>query len=655
MPATLVIHASAVRRVDAAAAFVRARGRSGDGVIVVGATRAAADELVARVALEAGGLVNVTRFGLAELAVRLAIPALAAQGLLPTAALGDEALAARAVFDSLDSGELGYFTPVAAMPGFPRALGRTLAELRMGAVPEARLDGDPALRDLRGLAARTDAARRRAGAVDFAQLLATAADAAGEPGSVVHGATLVLLDVAAPSAAEAAFVRALATHAAEALVTVPAADARTREALASLAGSTAHEADGGDSALERLRQGLFSADTPPRGAMDDSVVLFSAPGEGREAVEIARRVQAEARRGVPFDDMAILLRAPQTYLSLLEHALDRAGVPAWYFRGTRRPDPAGRALLALLACADEGLSARRFAEYVSLGQVPTRAAAGGPDADADWAPALDAAVDAIVPDRDRPDEVQPEDERRMQASRGASAIDMAGTLRAPWRWEDLLVEAAVIGGIDRWERRLAGLARDYPAPARGGLRRRGVAAGAGTEARRRTVGRAARVRAAGPRAHGGVAPRAAMGRVAARPHRARPHRPRASPAGAARPARVVAARRHRPHRPPRVCDVLSPRLSTLTQDRRSAGSAACSWARPTRRAGAASGSCSCPALPSGCSRSACARTRCCWTTAARPSAPRWPPSPCARPRSACSCRWRLAPLASGSTSHHVWS
>jgi hypothetical protein len=50
--------------------------------------------------------------------------------------------------------------------------------------------------------------------------------------------------------------------------------------------------------------------------------------------------------------MAVLLRAPQTYLGVLEHALDRAGIPAWFHRGTRRPDPAGRALLALLACAD---------------------------------------------------------------------------------------------------------------------------------------------------------------------------------------------------------------------------------------------------------------------------------------------------------------
>jgi hypothetical protein len=36
-----------------------------------------------------------------------------------------------------------------------------------------------------------------------------------------------------------------------------------------------------------------------------------------------------------------------------------------------------------------------------------------------------------------------------------------GTLRAPWKWEAMLVESAVIGGRDRWARRLAGLTADY--------------------------------------------------------------------------------------------------------------------------------------------------------------------------------------------------
>ena len=75
-------------------------------------------------------------------------------------------------------------------------------------------------------------------------------------------------------------------------------------------------------------------------------------------------------RGVPFDEMAVFLRTPQQYLGLLEHACARGDVPVYFDRGTRRPDPAGRAFVALLSCAADGLSAKRFDEYLSLGQVP---------------------------------------------------------------------------------------------------------------------------------------------------------------------------------------------------------------------------------------------------------------------------------------------
>src|SRR5207302_9529849 len=90
----------------------------------------------------------------------------------------------------------------------------------------------------------------------------------------------------------------------------------------------------------------------------------------RESVEIVRRILDEAAAGVPFDEMAVFLRAPQPYVGLLEHACARGDVPVYFDRGTRRPDPAGRAFIALLSCAVEGLSAKRFDEYLSLGQVP---------------------------------------------------------------------------------------------------------------------------------------------------------------------------------------------------------------------------------------------------------------------------------------------
>ena len=183
--------------------------------------------------------------------------------------------------------------------------------------------------------------------------------------------------------------------------------------------------------------------------------FFSAPGEGREAVEIARRITEEGRQGTPFDRIAILLRAPHVYASLVETALARAGIPAFFARGARRPDPAGRALLVLLDCAIDKLSARRFAEYLSLGQVPPLDADGGPPRGRGvWVAAEE---ESLMP---AADDTAPREEGTPDAPADDSDASpvLEGTLRAPWKWEQLLVDSAVIGGRERWRRRLDGLA-----------------------------------------------------------------------------------------------------------------------------------------------------------------------------------------------------
>ena len=423
-------------------------------ILIVGASRAAADEFALALAAERGATFGVTRMGLTELVAKLAVPALAKRGLTPSAPLSDEAVAARVADDLLARDQLEYFTPVGLMPGFPRALSRTLSELRMAGIDPDRLSGHPGNDDLSELLASTIEAREKAGAVDYATMLETAtAELTAHP-EFLATITVVLLDVAINSKAEAVFVRAVIAAAMAVVVTVPTGDRRTLEELGL---DPAGTAPGGDAALHRLQRHLFTDEPPSAGESDESVVLFSAPGEGREAIEIARRLLTEAAQGTPFDQMAVLLRAPHIYLSVLEHALDRAGIPAWFHRGTRRPDPAGRALLALLACADEGLSARRFAEYVSIGQVPLTAT-GNAD---QWSPPADELVEALLSPADRAEDTQPEDEAQAQVLRGESANDLAGTLRAPWRWEDLIVEAAVIGKLERWQRRLMGLQHEY--------------------------------------------------------------------------------------------------------------------------------------------------------------------------------------------------
>ena len=133
-------------------------------------------------------------------------------------------------------------------------------------------------------------------------------------------------------------------------------------------------------------------------------------------------------------------------------------MPAWFSRGTRRPLTAGRAFLALLACAAEQLSASRFAEYLSFAQVPLESE----KADASWAASQDESFGRVQPPLTRVKPENPTNPRIPESRRSrdpGSRIRsvLAGTLRAPWRWEALIVDAAVIGrDATRWARRSKG-------------------------------------------------------------------------------------------------------------------------------------------------------------------------------------------------------
>jgi hypothetical protein len=84
---------------------------------------------------------------------------------------------------------------------------------------------------------------------------------------------------------------------------------------------------------------------------------------------MVRRIRAMAENGTPFDKVAILLRNVERYQPMLEEAMSRAAIPVYFSMGSARPDPAGRAFLALLGCAADGCSATGFAEYLSIGET----------------------------------------------------------------------------------------------------------------------------------------------------------------------------------------------------------------------------------------------------------------------------------------------
>jgi len=453
---------SAAERLRVADAFVTRYPADAD-VLIIAASRDAADDFARRVTAARGAMFGLHRASFTQLAARFAAAEMARLALAPATALGANAVAARISFEAARARALAYFTPVARYPGFARALAATLGELRVAGVDPGALEAlDGPGHDVAELARRFEAQLDAGRITDRAGLLGIAARAAAEGAlDALRRMPMVLLDVAIAGQAERDFVHALTAVSPAVLATVPAGDDATLEALGAGAASAApREAEPASSDLARARDFLFAAAPPPQRAVRGDVLFFSAPGEGREMVEIARRILAEARAGTPFDEMAVLLRAPEIYSSLLEAALRRAGIPAWFARGTSRPDPAGRAFLALLDCALEGLSARRFAEYLSLGQVPALDASGAPPTERSvWtAPddeTLGPAAEAISP--------EPPESATIPEPDADDRPVVDGTLRAPWKWEQLLVESAVIGGQDRWTRRLVGLEAEYRA------------------------------------------------------------------------------------------------------------------------------------------------------------------------------------------------
>jgi len=356
---------------------------------------------------------------------------MAERGLTPLSTLGLEAVTARVAHAASREGLLRYFAPVSALPGFARALARTLSELRLARIRTNELDSRGlAGADLGRLLGRYQeelAARSLADLASIFELAGGAAERIGLP--------LLLLDVRLETQASREFFERLAAGSPDIFL---AASPAVAESLGGSAEDLDTEAPNG--AIEHLRRYVFSASPLPcaasLGSNPSGFEMFSSPGEGLETAEIARRILGLARQGVGFDQIAILLRNPDRYQAAVEDALRRAGVTAYFSRGTARPDPAGRAFLVLLKCAAEDSSASSFAEYLSLGQVPAV------EKPAEWVGPIDEILSTGEPGAADP----PAAER---------------PLSTPAGWEKLLVDAAVIGGRDRWARRLKGIEREF--------------------------------------------------------------------------------------------------------------------------------------------------------------------------------------------------
>ena len=410
---SLVVSAVSSERVERARRFVeqRLRGkRARETCTFVVPSPLAATRAIAPLLAPGEALVGLQRAMLDTLALHLAGPQLMELGLVPLSRVAAQALAARVLEDLEQSGELGKLEPVRSRPGMPVALARTLSDLALAGVSSERAAEHAP--ELAASLVRYERALEEGGFIDRAGVLRLATQAVPR----TPRAPLVLLDVALHHRAEQALVLALIAHAPEALALVPLGDERTITALEpALERESRGELTLYDGALARVQTHVFEP-LAPSGALEGQVEILSAPGEGRECVEAARALLSAARSGKRFDRMAVLMRRGGAYRAQLDEALLRAGIPAYFAEGAERPDVAGRALLALLRCKHEGLSARAFCEYLSLDVAKGTA---------------------------------------------ADAVDEAAIARGTWRrFERLIRRARVLGGRDRFARRLAGLAAE---------------------------------------------------------------------------------------------------------------------------------------------------------------------------------------------------
>ncbi len=383
---------------------------------------AAAVELPRRLASTGRALAGVYPMKPLDLARVLAEPVLLGRGLRAWTNGHDALLAARLLAESGDAGlRLPEGTPRAPVAA---ALARTLTALRSAGIPPERLDAlaaaaAPGSDDARRLASLARLYRGFHGALeglaaDPATLLAAAREQIPRA-RWLEGADVVVADDLELDPAEIELVAALAAaFPVRVLRRALPPSLRPASFRGRLAARGVAEAEWSETplaplappeppaSLRRLKEALFEeAGAGGPGGDDGAVELVTAPGEAAEVRAIVRRLLREAARGVPFEEMGVVLPRPETYAPLFTDLLSRLGVPHRLHPSLPlRFGRAVRSLLLLFRC--RGLERPAVMEFLAFASVPF-AELLGPDVPA-----------------------------------------------SPARWDQLSREAGIVSGLSRW-------------------------------------------------------------------------------------------------------------------------------------------------------------------------------------------------------------
>ncbi len=339
-----------------------------------------------------------------DLARALAAPRVAGRAPLPP---GGRALIAGA----LGAESVGYFAPVSVRPGFHRRLSEVFKDLDDAGFA----DGAAA----RGTEWERRAARGSAGGAKIGEVLRMYANYR----ALIDADFITTSDLIRLAALEASrFATALGSNRLAVYGFYDFTEVQ-RRLLAALAGAArlvafspdpelpghafAHEAAtflSGlglaterarapvESPLDQLRDRLFApvrdvaardatapgSSTPNPSASDARLDVVSAPGEVEEAREIARTILRATRDdGVPFREMAVLLRSSDSYAPLLREALDDAEIPFSLDRGLPLSETrTGRAFHFLLGLAGTELHRADVIEFLSVAPLSPETVAG---------------------------------------------------------------------------------------------------------------------------------------------------------------------------------------------------------------------------------------------------------------------------------------
>lgn len=274
-------------------------------------------------------------------------------------------------------GRLGYLEGAAAFPGFARAVGGLIDELKRAAVDPGqfvraareRLPDHPANDDVAAIYAAYQRTLTQRGLYDAAGAFWEARDLLREgKRRPLDTVTLLLVDgfdeftptqlemLEALCAGVPRAVITLCLEAGEERADVFAAPRRTRaELLARLPGAREKwlPAPPAATSLGRVRERIFAGADAPAGEPlhdDGTVRLLGAPGARAEVRLIARHVKDLLLGGTPPADIALVVRSLDAYEQPIREVFEQYGIPCRLSRGA--PLAQGPAVQAVLDILD---------------------------------------------------------------------------------------------------------------------------------------------------------------------------------------------------------------------------------------------------------------------------------------------------------------